>query len=248
MARVIPQSSGPRAIAGARLAWLKPEFCRITDGMQRPQVAVFAGPSLPPSDRPALDGLAYFAPAKRGDVENAAREYDAVLLIDGVFHGEFSTTPKEMLRACRLARMFGAASMGALRAAECRPYGAVTLGAIANWYARGIIEGDDEVALLMHPTTFAALTVPSINVRYVAWLARRRGILTTFQSREWAERARTGIFYAERSWSAVLDLAPEAARDALADIARNQGDLKRWDARFALRRMERLLAHRAVIG
>jgi hypothetical protein len=205
------------------------------------KIAVFAGPSLPPEDRVMHAGLVYFAPAKRGELEAAAHTFDAVLLIDGVFHQDFPTTPKEMLRACSQTRLFGAASMGALRAAECRPFGAIPLGAIAQWYARGIIEGDDEVAVLVHPMTFAALTVPSVNVRYVARLAQRRGILTPADSAQWVADARTQIFFADRSWPAVLDLAPHAARAALRNIARREGDLKRWDARFALRRMLRLV-------
>jgi hypothetical protein len=208
------------------------------------RLAIFAGPSLPDTDRLPLKRAQYFPPARRGDVEAAASEFDAVLLIDGVFQNDLSTTPKEMLRACRRAKIFGAASMGALRAAECRPFGAVPLGAIANGYARGILEGDDEVAVLMHPTTFAALTVPSVNVRHVAWLARRRGILDAERAAAWHTNARVSIFYADRSWPAILDLAPRQSRDALREIARREGDLKRWDARFALRTMRRLMDRR----
>jgi hypothetical protein len=212
--------------------------------MRFDRVAVFAGPSLPPGDRVPFPGVEYFAPAKRGDVEGAANDFDAILLIDGVFADALSTTPKEMLRACTRTRVFGAASMGALRAAECRTHGAVPLGAIAAMYARGVLEGDDEVAVLMHPSTFAALTVPSVNVRYVAWLARRRSILDAAAAATWTAAARERIFYAERSWTGALELAPVAARAALDGIARREGDLKRWDARFALRCMQRMIDRR----
>jgi hypothetical protein len=135
--------------------------------------------------------------------------------------------------------VFGAASMGALRAVECRAHGAVPLGAIAAMYARGVLEGDDEVAVLMHPDTFAALTVPVVNVRYVAWLAQRRGILDAAAGAAWVAAARTQIFYAERSWNGALSLAPRGTRVALGEIAQREGDLKRWDARFALRCLQR---------
>jgi hypothetical protein len=203
------------------------------------RICIFVGPSLPPADRPAFRGVTYAPPAARGDVARAAETHDAILLIDGVFHHELAPSPKEVLAAVRRVPLYGAASMGALRAVECRPYGAVALGAIAGWYARGTIDGDDEVAVAMHPQTHVALSVPAVNVRYVARLAVRRGILDPAAARDWTHAARTTIYYAERSWPGAVACAPVAAQSALLDIARSEGDLKRWDARFAVRRMLR---------
>lgn len=136
--------------------------------------------------------------------------------------------------------MFGASSMGALRAAECAPYGFLPLGAIARWYAREIIDGDDEVAVLTHPVTHVALTVPVVNVRYAARLAHRRGILNEDQRRAWIAAARE-IFYMDRTWDDAIDAAPLRSRAALREIAAKEGDLKRWDAAFALRSVLRRL-------
>jgi len=205
-------------------------------------VGVFAGPSLPIADRVAAPGLTYLPPAARGDVAAAAERFDALLLIDGVFHQAIAPSAKEMLAACRRVPVFGAASMGALRAAECRAFGAIPLGAIAGWYVSGAIDGDDEVAVLMDPATSRALSVPSVNVRYVARLATRRGVLSATAAEIWANRARREIFYADRSWRGAVALAPAAARDALLAIAHAHGDLKRWDARFAVRRVQRAIA------
>lgn len=202
------------------------------------KTAIFAGPSLPEEDRVSREGLTYLRPASRHDVLAAAKEYDVVLLIDGVFHHDLAPSPKECYAALEHARMFGASSMGALRAAECAPYGFTPLGAIAQWYVREVIDGDDEVAVLTHPATHRALTVPSVNIRYVAWLAARRGLLTQAQAREWVARGRS-IFYMDRSWEAVLELVPAEVRDGLRTIAESEGDLKRWDARFAMRRVLR---------
>jgi hypothetical protein len=205
-------------------------------------VGVFAGPSLPITDRLVAAGLTYLPPAARGDVAAAAERFEAVLLIDGVFHQAIAPSAKEMLAACRRVPVFGAASMGALRAAECRKFGAIPLGAIAGWYAAGVIDGDDEVAVLMDPATLRALSVPSVNVRYVARLAARRGVLRAAEAHAWANRARREIFYADRSWRGAIALAPSGARYALLAIAQTEGDLKRWDARFAVRRVQRALA------
>jgi TfuA protein len=210
------------------------------------RLAVFCGPSLPPEDRHGADGVTFLPPAARGDVERAAREFDAILLIDGVFHYDLAPSPKECYRAAQRVRAFGASSMGALRAAECAPYGFLPLGAIARWYAYEIIDGDDEVAVLVHPETHAALTVPSVNVRYVARLAQRRGLLTHAEAKRLIDESRA-IFYMDRALEDVVALVPERARDKVRAIAEREGDLKRWDARFALRSVVRRLASSAPV-
>ena len=203
-------------------------------------LCVFAGPSLPPEDRIVRDGVTYAPPASRGDVLRASETYEAILLIDGAFHHDLAASPKEMYEACRRVRTFGAASMGALRAAECAPYGAVPLGVIAGWYLHEILDGDDEVAVLVDTRTHRALTVPNVNVRYLARLAVRRGILGARQGEELVAKSRE-IFYAERTWDDVVASAPKRARPALMQIAQSEGDLKRLDARFALRSVLRRL-------
>jgi len=208
------------------------------------RLAVFAGPSLTAVDRPSIDGVSYLPPAARGDVARAAAEFDAVLLIDGVFHHDLAPSPKECFEALARAQMFGAASMGALRSAECAPYGFVPLGAIAGWYVSERIDGDDEVAVLTHPQTHAALSVALVNVRYLARRAVREGILTKPRSDELIRCART-VFYMDRTWDDVLELAPAAARVMLRSLTQ-QCDLKALDARFALRSVLRALGKRAA--
>ena len=202
------------------------------------RLAVFCGPSLPPSDRIEDPRITYLPPAARGDIARAADDYDAVHLIDGVFHHDLAPSPKECYAAAQRIRMFGASSMGALRAAECWPYGFTPLGIIARWYIREVIDGDDEVAVLTHPQTHAAITVPSVNVRYAAMLARRRGILSPEEERKLVAQSRE-VFYMDRSWEDVFEATPPHARAAVERIALREGDLKRWDARFALRRLVR---------
>ncbi len=205
------------------------------------RLAVFAGPSLPFQDRPAFEDVVYLPAATRGDVERAAREFDIVLLIDGAFHHDLAPSPKECYAALRHARMFGASSMGALRAAECAPYGFTPLGAIAGWYVGEVIDGDDEVAVLTHPQTSQALSVALVNVRYVARLAQRAGVLSVTECEALVRGARE-IFYMDRRWEDVVELAPHAVRETIADIAARYGDLKRMDARFALRTVLRVRA------
>jgi hypothetical protein len=202
-------------------------------------VAVFAGPSLPQADRIEHAQLTYLPPAARGDVLQAAKEFDAVLLIDGVFHQHLAPAPKEVYAATQVAKLFGASSMGALRAAECAPFGMVPLGIIARWYTCGIVDGDDEVALLIDPRTQTPLTVPMVNVRYVSWLARRRGLLSREEAAEIYTHSRD-VFYMDRRWADVYETVPAHARDAYRTLAERYGDLKRHDAVFALRSVTRV--------
>jgi hypothetical protein len=206
-------------------------------------LAVFCGPSLPPEDRIEGADVSYLAPAARGEIERAAASFDNLLLIDGVFHHDLAPSPKECYRAAQRVRCFGAASLGALRAAECRPYGFAPLGIIARWYIREVIDGDDEVAVSVDPRTQSALSVPSVNVRYVARLAVRRSIIARPQADRLVAQARE-VFYADRTWGHVLAIAPANARAALGAIAAGEGDLKRLDARFALRRVLHTLFNR----
>lgn len=198
------------------------------------RIAVFAGPSLGPAERIVHPALTYVNPAARGDVERAAGEFDALLLIDGVFHHDLAPSPKEVFAATQRVAMFGAASMGALRAAECYPYGMTPLGIIARWYMRGVVDGDDEVAVLVDPRTQTALTVPMVNVRYALLLARRRRLLTAAECNAVYAGARS-VYYMERSWDDVIALVPGRARQAFRAIAEIEGNLKRHDALFAIR-------------
>ncbi len=180
-------------------------------------------------------------PASRGDIERAAARFDNLLLIDGVFHHDLAPSPKECYKAAQRVRCFGAASLGALRAAECAPYGFAPLGIIARWYICEVIDGDDEVAVAVDPRTQSALSVPSVNIRFVAYLAVRRGIIARSEADRLVAQARE-VFYADRTWEDVLALAPEEARAALGALIARHGDLKRVDARFALRRVLRAFA------
>jgi hypothetical protein len=185
-----------------------------------------------------LDGCDWLQPARRGDVEAASRRYDAVLLIDGVFHHQLAVSPKETYEALHRCRMYGASSMGALRGVECKPYGMRCLGVIARWYEAGVLDGDDEVAVLVDPTTQRPLTVPSVNVRFLAWRAARAGILSPQEASELVCRARD-IFYQDRDWASVIRLAPEIVRERLRPFTVSS-DLKRIDAVTAMRTVQRI--------
>ena len=104
---------------------------------------VFAGPSLYGAQFDPGD-VVIRSPAQMGDIERAfADGATAIGLIDGHYQQVGAIWHKEILLALSGGvAVFGAASMGALRAAECEPFGMVPVGAIARRYCSGELYDD----------------------------------------------------------------------------------------------------------
>jgi hypothetical protein len=160
-------------------------------------IAVFLGPSLPAREaRRLLPDARVFPPARQGDVWRAlARRPRAIALIDGVFESEPSVWHREILDALDAGvPVIGAASMGALRAAELAGQGMRGVGRIYRWYRDGVVRDDAEVALLHADAEhgYQPLTVPLVNVRWAAEVARRRGVLRWMRRQERSTRSAPG--------------------------------------------------------
>jgi hypothetical protein len=129
--------------------------------------ALFAGPSLHGLS-PDLSGVSLRAPAIQGDIAAAVLEgATAIGLVDGNFEASASVWHKEILFAlAEGVTVLGASSMGALRAAECAPYGMKPVGAIALAYASGALDDDAAVALTHGPAELGYLpfTEPMVDV------------------------------------------------------------------------------------
>ena len=98
-------------------------------------IIVFLGPSLPVTQAQALLPKAtILPPARQGDLYRAARDRhpSTIALVDGIFATVPAVWHREILWAMTEARIrvFGAASMGALRAAELDVFGMVGFGKI----------------------------------------------------------------------------------------------------------------------
>ena len=91
----------------------------------------------------------YLPPAGRGDVLRAAlRRPRVIAVVDGVFDRAPAVWHKEILFALSEGiHVYGAASMGALRAAELDRFGMRGIGEVYRAYADGSLEDDDEVAV-----------------------------------------------------------------------------------------------------
>lgn len=221
------------------------------------EVIAFAGPCLPPdvAKSPAwrrlLDGVEIRPPARRGDVLAAlAADPHTILLLDGYYYSVPAVTHKELLYALEAGvRVIGAASMGALRAVELAPWGMIGVGRVYRAFARGEIEGDDEVAVLHLPAQwgYRATTLALVEVRIaLARLARLRalpaeGVLELLRQLQ-------QLPFTERRQKVVQDLAGRCLGEApAAELASclAAASVKTSDARLALRLARRPPAHLA---
>ncbi|MBR1153714.1 TfuA-like protein [Bradyrhizobium sp. JYMT SZCCT0428] len=169
--------------------------------------AVFLGPSLPIAAAEKILPADYFPPAARGDIYRiVASGVTTIVLVDGVFHGTQSVWQREILDALGEGiEVFGASSMGALRAAELNLFGMVGHGTIFEWYKDGLIDGDDEVALLHGPKEleFCALSEPLVNIRRTLQNAVHEQCMTDDQARQLLDYTKR-TYYPERSYRHLL--------------------------------------------
>lgn len=158
--------------------------------MTRP--IIFLGPSLRPRDARDLLDATYRPPAGQGDLLRAAQERPpAIGLIDGIFKDAPTVRHREILWAmAHGVPVFGASSMGALRAAELAPQGMIGVGLIYRWFRRFPLLPDDAVAVTHGPAELGspALSDAMVDIRRSFSAARRHGALT--QSEERAQVAR----------------------------------------------------------
>jgi hypothetical protein len=216
---------------------------------------VFVGPTLPRADAESvLQEVVYLPPARQGDVFRAVRKYRprAVGLIDGAFRDVPAVWHRELLWAMQAGvHVWGAASMGALRAAELAPFGMRGVGCIFAAYRDGRwgddptpFEDDDEVAVIHAPADAGAapLSDAMVDLRATLDRAMAEGVIDPDTSRHLSARMKA-LHFPERSFAR---LAAEAADDprtaALADWLRiNKVSQKRLDACALLREMGALL-------
>ena len=168
---------------------------------------LFAGPTLP--DAAALCGetIDVRPPAAHGDVLAAVRAgVSAIGIVDGNFEQVAPVWHKEILHALdKGVAVFGAASMGALRAAECDTFGMIGIGRIYQDYASGRRVDDADVALLHGPAElgYPALSLPLVNVDATLDRLETSEAIDKSDILSLRDVART-LFYKDRTWSAVL--------------------------------------------
>jgi hypothetical protein len=176
------------------------------------RAVVFAGPSLPSHVRPTTAAIEWRPPVRQGDVYRAALTHPAII---GIIDGYFEVTPtvwhKEILWAMAQGiHIYGAASIGALRAAELDAFGMKGVGRIYEMYRDGVLQDDDEVAVLHGPEElgYVPLTEAMVDLRATVEEAVKVGILQIESARLIAIAAKL-LFYKDRTLERILDAAHE---------------------------------------
>lgn len=204
------------------------------------KIVAFAGPSLPEPERGPYRGIEWRAPAEAGDLLRLLGDPpDMICLIDGWFDHRPAVRHKEILALLSEGvRIFGASSIGALRAAEMHGLGMVGVGAIFRAYADGRLTGDDEVALVHAPAEWdwRPVSIPLVDVRATLHHAVRQGAVTVAEARALMAGARR-VHYVDRGWDEIV---------AGSGLARERGELLvRWLAGHVVPQ-KRLDAHACV--
>jgi len=175
---------------------------------------VFVGPSLRPEDLSAYPHIRPLPPVRQGDVYRAIQSGAAAIgIVDGYFDGQPAVWHKEILWALTQGiAVFGAASMGALRAAELHGFGMVGIGRIFEDYRDEIRTDDDDVALVHGPAElgFVALTEPMVTIDATLETAVDEAVISADLA-ETIRQVAKAQFYQARTWESVLGALPETA-------------------------------------
>lgn len=207
---------------------------------------VFVGPSLPAAEAQRLCPQAEIRPPIAvGELLAIARgrkRPGCVAILDGYFERMAAVWHKEILVALeRGIAVYGAASMGALRAAELAPWGMQGMGEVYRAFASGQLEADDEVAVAHLPAEqdHRPISDALVNLRDGLAGAVAAGVLGQPMANKLVEAARQRP-YRERSWRQLLEDGSalglgKARRNQLASwLAATQPDRKAADARLLL--------------
>jgi hypothetical protein len=221
---------------------------------------VFLGPTLPRAHAIQVLEATYLPPARQGDIYRAGRALrpTAIGLVDGRFMDTGAIWHREILWALSEGmHVFGAASMGALRAAELVSFGMHGVGQIfaayrdACWPGDDVpFEDDDEVAVVHAPDELGGIAISDamVDLRATLHAAEAAGIITATDRCGLVEASKRRLF-AERSFAALIEDAASLLkcttfRDLAAWLPGNQVPRKRLDAIEMLQDMAKLLATR----
>lgn len=203
---------------------------------------VYIGPTLPAAEvRARLPGATVLPPAGVGDILRATRQRGLrrIAIVDGYFERMAAVWHKEILVAlAKGIAVWGAASMGALRAAELAPFGMRGVGTIYKAYSSGRLVADDEVAVAHLPAegAYRAVSDALVNLRDGLARARGAGIISRSAHDQLVELARARS-YRERTWGALIADGRAAGINVERLTAWPKPDRKAADTRLLLRQL-----------
>ncbi len=144
---------------------------------------VYLGPSLDKKTaQHLLPAAHYHPPVKCGDLIRLLRlSPKRIMIIDGFYESVPAAWHKEILLVMELGiEVIGAASLGALRAAELHLFGMHGIGQVYHDFKTGTLTDDDEVAVLHqdYQGDFLAINDAMVNIRYTCQAALKQNIIS----------------------------------------------------------------------
>ncbi len=209
---------------------------------------LFAGPTLygtvTPGRRVAGTEILCLPPAQQGDIARAVLQGATVIgLVDGRYEDVAAPWHKEILFAIEQGvRMFGAASMGALRAAECAPFGMVPIGVVAERYVTAQNTDDADVAQIHGPAELGCppLSEALVNIEATLEAASSAGALSSTEDRRLRSSAKE-LFFKDRTLQRIVARAGFSGSQAdalIVTLKAHWRDIKREDATALVARMQ----------
>lgn len=188
--------------------------------MKAQDIFIFCGPTISPEEvHSELPDAICFPPIKQGDLISLLYQKKfpvrAIGIIDGFFESVPAVWHKEILYALSQGiAVYGASSMGAIRAAELHAYGMKGVGKIYTAFTTGLIENDDEVTVVHGPESlgYIAFSEALANIRETFQVAQHSNIITESQHQALIKIAES-LFYKERTYENILSYSAEFLND-----------------------------------
>lgn len=221
--------------------------------MNPDRIHIFLGPTLPHAKARQLASARYGPPAAMGDITRAVTTgAEAIILIDGVFERGPSVWHKEIMWALsKGVAVIGAASMGALRAAELDQHGMLGCGDIYTGYASGELTDDDEVAVTHAPQDlhWLPLSDAMVDIRHRMAAAKAAGLVTGDQARQIIHIAKDCFFKNRDIRNAVAATIGDAelCKRVLVWLSLNTKSLKQQDCENLLRDLHRYIVQAQLL-
>ena len=178
----------------------------------------------------------YLMPAASRDTfrEIFSMSVDRIIIIDGLFYAQRAVWQRDILKAIQNGiKVYGASSMGALRAAELFQYGMKGYGWIYKQYVQGRIHGDDEVSIIYNIVgdRVIPITYSLVSLRYL--LARYSDI--NMHTKDYILERVKDLSFDQRTYHqislVITDVVGERISSSVMSLLRNPGkDIKRLDA------------------
>ena len=176
---------------------------------------VFLGPSLSLEKAKKIIDAEFVPPARKGDFIKLSllSEKRIIILIDGVFLQDYPPTPIEVFQVVNKKNfiVYGASSLGALRAVELEKFGMKGFGRIFCLFKNNIINSDDEVAVTFD-NSYNLLSEAMIDIRYNLFLAFKKGVIDK-ETKQLITKIAKKIYFPFRSYENIVNKCIELHSD-----------------------------------